>query len=1005
MGNGADSDTAESLPPGLAALDQPVFLFDADGELDASNAASRDLTGLSPETLSEMAVGDLFDAPDGQSVEETIDRALSGDTGPVRVGLAVDGLGRQFDCTLSSLSLRGETFVVCLCQAFDREQLRDRAQFEQRQRYELLLQQSNDGIAIVQDQQIVFANETLTEITGYDAADLRGKPFYELCPSEYQQLVRDRHQRRLDGETPPDQYELDIETKAGNVRVLDLSVSRIDHEGRPATLVNVQDRTDRQRRQWAIETVQDATENIQQAETTDEVASVAVEAATDVFGLPYAVCWFHDEPAQRLEPMYATTAARDEGFVGSFGPDSYEYRVFQSGEPTEYAPAAVSAENSLTSAILLPLGDHGMIGVGGTDDIEFDETVVDVTRTLAEHTTTALERVERTRALREERALTESIFDTLPDVFYAFDEHGDFFRWNDRFTQVTGYSDDEIAAMHPAEFFHPDEQAKIYDAIAEVFEADTTVTVEARFATKDGEQIPYEFTGAKLTDDNGESLGLVGIGRDISERKQRQRRFEAVFNNTYQFTGLMEPDGTLIEANDTALNFGNLDPDEVIGTKLWNVSLFQRDKTLPGRTRSLVERAANGEFVRAELEIQGADREAVIDFSVRPVTDDNGEVTLLIPEGRDITELKERERELRRERDHIRRTEAQADVGGWELDLDTETLYWTDGLRDLYDVSSSFEPSFEEGLSYFHPESREMIAEAIEDCRTEGRPFDREARVVTAAGRTRWIRIEGERVEDPDTKKLRGAVRDITERKEREQRLMVFNRVLRHNLRNKLTVVGGYADHLESQLKQLGKADIDEADTAAVMRNFSLEKALHSVREIRAGSDDLSELSQKVRRFEAITQEVDVTDTVAVGRTLADLRGEYADEYPDATIDLSTQSVAVRGNAEFLRLVVGELVENALDHSDTDTPRVTLDVSTEGDDRVEIRVADNGPGIPEMEREVLREGEEGSLLHGSGIGLWTIHWLVTRVGGNVSIADNEPRGTVVTLTIPRADPM
>ncbi len=671
--------------------------------------------------------------------------------------------------------------------------------------------------------------------------------------------------------------------------------------------------------------------------------------------------------------------------------------MFRAGEPTKYTPEAVSDDNSLTSAILLPLGEYGLIGVGGTEEIEFDETVIDVTRTLAEHTTTALERVARTRELREERALTESIFAALPDVFYAFDEHGNFFRWNDRFSQVTGYSDEEIAEMHPAEFFAPDEQATIYDAIAEVFEEDTTVTVEAHFATKGGETIPYEFTGAKLTDDAGESLGLVGIGRDISERKQRQRRFEAVFNNTYQFTGLMEPDGTLIEANDTALEFGGIEADDVMGSKVWEAPWFQHSPAVREEVTDAVERAADGEFVRTEMSIRGADREAFIDFSVRPVTDENGEITLLIPEGRDITELKGRERELRRERDHIRRTEAQADVGGWELDLSTETIYWTDGLRDLYDVSSSFEPSYDESLSWFHPENRETVRDAIDACRTNGTPFDLETRIVTAAGRTRWIRMEGERVEEQDTQKLRGAVRDITERKEREQRLMVFNRVLRHNLRNKLTVVGGYADHLESQLETLAHSD----DTA--FEEFSVDEALRSVREIRAGSDDLSSISQKVRQFGAITQEVDVTDTVAVSDILTDLGEEYTAAYSSATIDLTVEDVHLRGNAEFLELVVGELVENAIEHNDTATPRVDLTVTADGDDRVQVCVADDGPGIPDMEREVLREGQEGSLLHGSGIGLWTIHWLVTRVGGNVSIADNDPRGTVVTLSIPRAD--
>jgi hypothetical protein len=82
----------------------------------------------------------LLGKADARSVRRAIDEALAGDSATVNVALAADGRGRQFDCTLSSLSLRGETRVVCLCQEFEREQLRDQVQTEQRQRYESLLQ-------------------------------------------------------------------------------------------------------------------------------------------------------------------------------------------------------------------------------------------------------------------------------------------------------------------------------------------------------------------------------------------------------------------------------------------------------------------------------------------------------------------------------------------------------------------------------------------------------------------------------------------------------------------------------------------------------------------------------------------------------------------------------------------------------------------------------------------------------------------------------------------------
>jgi PAS domain S-box-containing protein len=259
----------------------------------------------------------------------------------------------------------------------------------------------------------------------------------------------------------------------------------------------------------------------------------------------------------------------------------------------------------------------------------------------------------RENELREERAFAESIFSGLPDVLYAFDHEGEFLRWNDRLAEVTGYGDAEIAEMHPLDFIPDDDAAKITENIAAVVDSGETVTVESHFETKAGDRIPYEFTGAPLVDRDGTEQGLVGVGRDITERREREREFEAVFNNTFQFTGLLEPDGTLIRANDAALAFGGIELDDVIGKKVWNAYWFQVDEATPERVRRDVERAREGEFVRYELEVQGAEGTAVIDFSLKPVTDERGEVRLIVPEGRDITELKQRERELERKNERL----------------------------------------------------------------------------------------------------------------------------------------------------------------------------------------------------------------------------------------------------------------------------------------------------------------------------------------------------------------
>ena len=150
-----------------------------------------------------------------------------------------------------------------------------------------------------------------------------------------------------------------------------------------------------------------------------------------------------------------------------------------------------------------------------------------------------------------------------------------------------------------------------------------------------------------------------------------RQRYKAIFNHTYQFTGLLTPDGTLVEANDTALQFGGLAREEVVGTPFWETHWWQTGPEARRKLRGAIERAATGKFVRYEAEVQGVDETRTIDFSIRPITDADGSVTMLIPEGRDITDRKRQERQLRKEK---RKTEEALQARDSLLESITENL-------------------------------------------------------------------------------------------------------------------------------------------------------------------------------------------------------------------------------------------------------------------------------------------------------------------------------------------
>ncbi|MBD2433129.1 PAS domain S-box protein [Fischerella sp. FACHB-380] len=151
------------------------------------------------------------------------------------------------------------------------------------------------------------------------------------------------------------------------------------------------------------------------------------------------------------------------------------------------------------------------------------------------------------------------------------------------------------------------------------------------------------------------------LQQQISERqraeealREGERLFRAIFDQTFQFTGLLKPDGTLLEANQTALNFGGLTHTDVINRPFWEAEWWKISPETQNRLKAAIAEAASGQFVRYEVDVKGSgDTVATIDFSLKPVFDKNGQVVLLIPEGRDITDRKQADRALRQAHDEL----------------------------------------------------------------------------------------------------------------------------------------------------------------------------------------------------------------------------------------------------------------------------------------------------------------------------------------------------------------
>jgi PAS domain S-box-containing protein len=496
---------------------------------------------------------------------------------------------------------------------------------------------------------------------------------------------------------------------------------------------------------------------------------------------------------------------------------------------------------------------------------------------------------------------------------------------------------------------------------------------------------------ARVTPVGGdETERVLCLAEDITQRKRRKEKqalIERVFEISPVGLVVVEQSGEILLANDRAEDLLGLQRDEITGRRYdqpeWDI--FYEDGTpIPESDHPVTQVFESGEPVFGfEHWIELADgTERWLSSNAAPVLGDDGTVERVVVGLDDATRLKQREEQL----EWLVGTETLADVGGWELDLETGLIEGTVGMRRLYGMAQ-YNPTLEEALEQYHPNDRAALRDAIETCRETGEPMELEARRQIADETERWFRLRAEKIVRDGTPKLRGIVRDITQDKEREQRIMVMSRMLRHNIRNKLTVIQGNARLLK---EALGSPD------------FSVGAARGHIDRIDSASEELDSLAERARTFDRVIERDLRSGTVHLRQVLTDARDDLIEQHPEATIEVVPTDAEVSGDRMALDLILEILVENALEYSDRSDPTIELATEETATGQVTVRVDAEGSGIPDMERKVVASETEGPVAHSRVLGLWAVTWLVRRLGGGVTLAKDPDGETKIELTFPLA---
>ncbi|MEO6095412.1 MAG: PAS domain S-box protein [Fibrobacteria bacterium] len=619
--------------------------------------------------------------------------------------------------------------------------------------------------------------------------------------------------------------------------------------------------------------------------------------------------------------------------------------------------------------------------------------------------------------LERQKHFADSMMESMPGILYLYDTDGRFLRWNRNFETVSGYPHDEIARMHPLDFFSPEEKPRMKERIAEVFRIGES-SIEASFLAKDGSSTRYFFTGRLV--DFGGSPCLVGVGIDVSERARAQvelaeseRKYRDLVQNANSIILRWNSEGVITLLNEFGLKFFGYGAEEIIGRHVIGTIVPLTESG--GRDlRPLMEQIcadpkAFEQNVNENIRRNG-DR-VWIAWTNRIALDSNGQVEEILSIGSDITVQKLAEQARAESEARYRKLFEYAPDGILIADGRSRYLDANESICRMLGYTRE-ELIGKEATDIIDPGEAPQIEPAIDSIKNQAEHL-REWRFRRKDGTTFQADVMATMMPDGN---LMGMVRDVTERKqaqeERQRReraeaadhiKSAFLATMSHELRTPLNSIIGFTGIMLQGLA--GPLNPEQDKQLGMVRS--------SARHLLALVNDVLDIS----KIEAGQLEVD--------RVAFDLRGSL--DKAAALIGPQAEAKGLRlrlraasglgeavGDARRFEQILLNLLTNAVKF--TDHGEITLAAEWVGDylpsgavqsvRALRIEVADTGTGIRSEDLPTLfqpfRQVDSGlSRQHeGSGLGLAICRRLAGLMGGSIGVSSEWGKGSTFTVTLP-----
>jgi two-component system sensor histidine kinase/response regulator len=592
-------------------------------------------------------------------------------------------------------------------------------------------------------------------------------------------------------------------------------------------------------------------------------------------------------------------------------------------------------------------------------------------------------------------------------------------RWSDELYQAFGLQPQEFGATFEAflSYVHPEDRKLVESEIEKALHDKVFPTFDYRIIRPDGTVRALQQNGRVIDDETGRTNKLMGTALDITERKQLENtlRQERIFLRT-----LIDniPDSIYVKdmacrkviANLAEVSLSGLQSEaEILGKDDFAVhpkelaeKFFTDDQLVLQTGQAVVN--------REEYVLSKEGHKSWLLTTKIPLRDENGQIIGLVGLGRDITERKRVDEELKT--NEMRMSEAQriAHLGSWEYDAVSGEVRWSDELWRIFGLDRrEVGLCFEEYLAMVHPDDRDLVKSINEESQQSKKDFSYDCRLIRSDGQMRVLRSNGRVICDEHGRmvKITGADQDITEQKRIEDDLERARDAALESTRRKTVLLANKTHENRTPMKGvIGMTDLLlDTSLTAEQRDFTetINASAEALMTVINDILDFSKIEAGKLRFEKL--DFDLAPVVEAPLELFAERAQ-AKGIEIASLINSDVPLFLRGDGGRLRQVVTNLLGNAVKF--TEAGEVVLCVTKEGETPTQatlrFTITDTGIGISEEAQRKLfqafvqADGSTTRKYGGTGLGLAISKQLVELMGGEIGVESKPGAGSTFWFT-------